>query len=45
MILVDVLDDEIDSPRILGLIDRFADQLDACGTSRSLMTDDFPIPS
>lgn len=31
MILVDILDDEIDSPQMTGLVERFADQLDACG--------------
>ena len=31
MLLVDVLDEDIDSPRILGLVECFADQLEACG--------------
>ena len=31
MILVDILDDEIDSPQMTRLVERFADQLNACG--------------
>ena len=31
MLLVDVLDEDVESPRVLALVEHFADQLEACG--------------